>query len=106
MSDLAIVFNVAVESEDTGFNGARSSTFDEGAKHHPCEAEVEITSSEVDHVVVKLFKMWCALRWQERITAKNEAGGSHQEGSTSRAIQVDRHVARCSIMPRKFWVVA
>ena len=65
ISDLALVFDVAVESEDTGFNGARSSTCDEGARHNTCEAEAEVTSFEADHVVVKLsFKMWCALRWR------------------------------------------
>ena len=52
ISDLAMVFDVAVESEDTGIDGARSSTFDEGARQHPCEAEAEITSPEVDHFVV------------------------------------------------------
>ena len=121
ISDLAMVFDVAVESEDTGFNGARSSTCDEGAGQHPCEAETEITSSKVDYVVVKIRSRRGVLfdgEWQgqrvqvkrkkDRITAKNktgwlaiivvdgktEAGGSHQEGGTSRAIQVDRHVAR------------
>ena len=55
-SDLAMVFDVAVESEDTnyGFNGARSSTCDEGASQHRCEADAEITCSEADHVVVKI----------------------------------------------------
>ena len=83
ISDLALVFDVAVESEDTGFNGARSSTCDEGARHHTCEAEAEVTSSEADHVVVKL-RSRCGVRfdgeWQgqrvqvkrkkDRITAK------------------------------------
>ena len=49
-----MVFDVAVESEDTGFSGARSSTCDEGARQHPCEAEAEVTSSEVDNVVVNI----------------------------------------------------
>ena len=52
ISDLAMVFDFAVESEDTGFDDA--STCDEGARQHPCEAETKITSFEVDHVVVKL----------------------------------------------------
>ena len=87
MCDLAMVFDAAVESEDIGFNGARRSTCDEGARHHPCEAEAEITSSEVDHVVVKLRSRCGVLfdgEWQgqrvqvnrkkARITAKNDTG--------------------------------
>ena len=116
-----MVFGVAVESEDTnsGFNGARSSTCDEGAGQYRCEAGAEITSSEVDHVVVKIRSTCCVLfdgKWQgrralvkrkDRITATNEAGRlaiSVVDGKqklavpirkgTSRATQVDRHVAR------------
>ena len=50
-----MVFDVAVESEDTncGFNDARSSTCDDGAFQHRCEAGAEITSSEADHVALK-----------------------------------------------------
>ena len=82
-----MVFDVAVKSQDTGFNGARSSTCGEGARQHPCEAEAEITSSEVDHVVVKIRSRcgvlfdgaWRGQRVQvkrkkDRITAKNETG--------------------------------
>ena len=112
ISDLAMVFDVAVELEDTGFNGARSSTWDEGASQHICEAEAEITSSEVDHVLVKLRSRCCVLfdgEWQKTSRASEmeeephrnlcgrrhtEAGGSRQEGGSSRAVQVDRHVAR------------
>ena len=67
ISDLAMVFDVAVESEDIGINGALSSTFDEGARQHPCEAEAEITSPEVDHFVVKLRSICGVLfdvQWQ------------------------------------------
>ena len=85
--DLAMVFDVAVESEDTicGFNGARCFTCDGGASQHRCEAGAEITSSEVDHVVVKIRSRCGVLfdgEWQgqrvqvkrkkNRITEKNE----------------------------------
>ena len=89
ISDLAMVFDVAVESEDTNcdFNVARCCTGVEGAGQHRCEARAEITSSEVDNVVVKTRSRCGVLfdgEWQgqrvqvkrkkDRITAKNETG--------------------------------
>ena len=55
ISDFAMVFDVPVESEDTScvFNGARSSSCDEGTSQHRCDARAAITSSKADHVVVK-----------------------------------------------------
>ena len=79
-----MVFDVAVEFEDIAFNGARSSTCDDGARQHPCEAEAEITSSEVVRVVAKIRSrvVLFDVEWQgprvpvkrkrDRITAKNE----------------------------------
>ena len=47
-SDLGMVFDTAIEFEDTNcvVNDARSSTCDEGAGQHRCEAGVEIISSK------------------------------------------------------------